>query len=72
MKKANAHEAVIAEWSRWALTHLKGKSVGSAKDAERFIRHLKDDRPTFLMFRSQEGSEQTVRDWLRQAGLVGT
>ncbi len=70
MKKANAHEAVIAEWSRWALAHLRGKNVGSAKDADRFIRHLKDERPTFLMFRSPEGPEQTVRDWLRDAGLV--
>jgi hypothetical protein len=70
MKKANAHEAVIAEWSRWALANLKGKSVGNARGAERFIRHLQDERPTFLMFRSPEGPEQTVRDWLRQAGLI--
>lgn len=70
MKKANAHEAVIAEWSRWALTHLEGRTVGRAKDADRFIEHLKDERPTFLMFRAKEGSEQVVRGWLRDAGLI--
>jgi hypothetical protein len=71
MKKANAHEAVIAEWSRWALRHLKGKQSGNAKDAERFLAHLHENHPTFLMFRSQEGPEQTVRDGLREGGLVG-
>jgi hypothetical protein len=71
VKKDNAHEAVIAEWSRWALANLKGKNAGGAKDVDRFIRHLKDERPTFLMFRTKEGPEQTVRDWLRAAGLMG-
>jgi hypothetical protein len=71
MKKENAHEAVIAEWSRWALQHLKGKDRATGKDVERFVRHLKDERPTFLMFRAKEGPEQTVRDWLRAAGVVG-
>lgn len=71
MKKANAQEAVIAEWSRWALTHLKGKNTGAPKDVDRFLRHLKDERPTFLMFRAKEGPEQVVREWLRAAGLAG-
>ena len=71
MKKANAHEAVIVEWSRWALQHLKGKQAGSAKDVEKFLAHLRENRPTFLMFRTKEGPEQTVRDWLRAGGLVG-
>jgi hypothetical protein len=70
MKKANAHEAVIAEWSRWALQNLKGKQSGSARDADKFLAHLRENRPTFLMFRSQEGPEQTIRDWLREGGLV--
>ncbi len=71
MKKENAREAAIAEWSRWALQHLKGKDAASAKDVERFLRHLRDQRPTFLMFRSKEGPEQTVRAWLRDAGVTG-
>lgn len=71
MKKENAREAVIAEWSRWALQHLKGKDAASVKDVERFIRHLRDERPTFLMFRSKEGPEQMVRAWLRDAGVTG-
>lgn len=71
MKKENAREAVIAEWSRWALRQLKGKDAASAKDIDRFIRHLRDQRPTFLMFRSREGAEETVRGWLRDAGVAG-
>ena len=71
MKKQIAHEAVIAEWSRWALKNLKGKQSGAAKDVEKFLQHLRDNQPTFLMFRTKEGPEQTVRDWLRQAGLAG-
>lgn len=71
MKKESAHEAVIAEWSRWALKNLKGKQSGAAKDVEKFLQHLRDNQPTFLMFRTKEGPEQTVRDWLRAGGLVG-
>lgn len=71
MKKENAHEAVIAEWSRWALARLKGKQAASGRDVERFIRYLEEERPTFLMFRSPEGPAQAVRDWLRAAGLTG-
>ena len=71
MKKANAQEAVIAEWSRWALQNLKGKQSGGAKDVEKFLGHLQKNRPTFLMFRTKEGPEQTVRDWLRAQGVVG-
>lgn len=71
MKKENAHEAVIVEWSRWALQNLKGKQSGSAKDVEKFLQHLRDYHPTVLMFRAKEGPEQTVRDWLRAGGLVG-
>ena len=70
MKKANAHEAVIAEWSRWALTHLKGKRAATRADVGRFLAHLKAERPTFLMFRARD-VEQTVRDWLRDAGMTG-
>jgi hypothetical protein len=71
MKKENAREAVIAEWSRWALQHLKGKEAATSRDVERFIRHLKDERPTFLMFRAKQGPEQMARDWLRDAGVTG-
>ncbi len=71
MKKEFAHEAVIVEWSRWALRNVKGKQSGGPKDVEKFLHHLRDNHPTILMFRTKEGPEQTVRDWLRAGGLVG-
>lgn len=71
MRKATAHELVINEWSRWALKNLRGKTVAGARDVDKFLRHLRDNHPTFLMFRSEEGAEQTVRGWLRATGVVG-
>ena len=68
MRKAEAEEAVCAEWHRWLAANPVGNPTG--RDGLSFFAYLLRERPNLLKFRSHGDKWQVVHGWLLRRRLV--
>ena len=68
MKKAEAEEAVCAEWHRWLAANPVPNPTG--RDGFSFFAFLLRERPDLLNFRSPGDKWQDVHGWLLRRRFV--
>lgn len=64
-----AKNAILAEWPRWAESHLSGRKP-TDNDGHLFLRTVRTEHPEFFSFRSKTSAHETAFFWLLEAGFI--
>ena len=70
MKKDEAKQLILREWSDWWSRNRGNKGPATGTDGLIFFGHIQSEKPHLLSFRAHDDPWQTVHGWLLSEKLV--